>query len=105
MTYDILNNRFQASDTIGCSSPFQMDGTNAVVVQLTSIIGTLTWAKIVLSDDLENWHSDVSLTVPGSAPGMTVTTVLGLGAPYCRLSFKAATGGAIFNACLSTATL
>ncbi len=105
MKHDLLWNRFIAAGGVGLSEPFPLNGDTAVVVQLASIFGTLTNATLQSSDDMENWHAGGdAVTVPGSAPEVAFTTVVGFGAPYGRLKLTANTDS-IVNACLNTAAL
>lgn len=103
MRYDLLHNYVQAAGLTRYSEPFPMNGGNAVSVQLLALAGVLSSVTVQQSDDLDNWTSVGTVSVPTTDPGAAMKAVLGIGGQYCRLKIvTGASAACCINAYINT---
>lgn len=107
MLHQVLDNHTQAGGTVDVSEPFPIVDGNALIVQVTSIVGVVSSVRLQLSDDLENWWTSSSISTPSTAPGAALpTTIADVGARFGRMRVETSVGVPVsLNIIVNTALL
>lgn len=90
------------------SEPFELNGANTVSIQIVSVVGVIAAGaiKLSLSDDLENWALNATtISVPASAPFVSLSPVYSVAARYGRLRVLNPGADVCFHAYVNCSTI